>query len=44
MKYFYFLILIVEIFGNEIPDLEGAYAIKEFDDIKWLEIYDGELY
>ena len=44
MKYFYFLILIVEIFGNEIQDLEGAYAIKEFDDIKWLEIYDGELY
>ena len=44
MKIFYFLILIFEIFGNEIPDLEGAYAIKEYDDIKWLEICDENLY
>ena len=44
MKILFFLILIFEIFGNEIPNLEGAYAIKEFDDIKWIEIYDQNLY
>ena len=44
MKILFFLILIFEIFGNEIPNLEGAYAIKEFDDIKWIEIYGQNLY
>ena len=44
MKFICFIILFFLITCNEIYDLEGAYAIKENEDIRWLEIYDGKLY
>ena len=44
MKFIYIIILFFLISCNEIYDLEGAYAIKENEDIRWLEIYDGKLY
>ena len=44
MKIFYLIILILLLSGNGISDLEGAYAIKEYDDIKWIEIDKDKLY
>ena len=44
MKFICIIILFFLITCNEIYDLEGAYAIKENEDIRWLEIYDGKLY
>ena len=44
MKFICIIILFFLISCNEIYDLEGAYAIKENEDIRWLEIYDGKLY
>ena len=44
MKFIYIIILFFLISCNGIYDLEGAYAIKENEDIRWLEIYDGKLY
>ena len=46
MKIFYLIILILLLLlsGNGISDLEGAYAIKEYDDIKWIEIDKDKLY
>ena len=44
MKFICIIILFFLISCNGIYDLEGAYAIKENEDIRWLEIYDGKLY
>ena len=44
MKLFYFFFLFILINGKDNNNLDGAYAIREYDDIKWLKIINNNLF